>query len=353
MIDFRYHVISIVAVFLALATGLVLGASLLNTQLIKTQNDQNESLIDDKNALRAEVDALVDQRESLEQFVGSLGPLAVRDLLVGQRVVVVTLPGAPEGDGGQAMIDGITDDILDAGAVAVVGTVAITDAWTDAGEVDVLDGLVAQLTQEGVDLPDGTAYDRAAVLLASALVGPQRVDQDEEEEEPTGTTTTTTTTPPTTDPEVTEDPEDGLSDNEISTILEGLLAGGFVSYDDAPGAVADLAVVIAPPAPEVTDERTETVNGAWIRLATALDDIGTASVVCGSAAAAAPGGMVEALRGDGAASGVVSTVDSAEDVPGQVATVVALAAEMNGQTGHYGQVGDVDGPIAVLTAEAG
>ena len=45
MIDFRYHVISIVAVFLALATGLVLGASLLNTQLIETQNSQNESLI--------------------------------------------------------------------------------------------------------------------------------------------------------------------------------------------------------------------------------------------------------------------------------------------------------------------
>ena len=351
MIDFRYHVISIVAVFLALATGLVLGASLLNTQLIKTQNDQNESLIDDKNALRAEVDALEDQRESLEQFVGSLGPLAVRDLLVGQRVVLVTLPGAAEGEG-QAMIDGITNDILDAGAVAVVGTVAITDAWTDPGEVDVLDGLVAQLTQEEIELPDGTAYDRAAVLLASALVGPPRESEGEGEEE-TETTTTTTTTPPTTDPEVTEDPQGGLSNNEIRTILEGLLAGGFVSYDGAPADVADLAVVIAPPAPEATDERTETVNGAWIRLATALDDIGTASVVSGSALAAEAGGMVEQLRGDGAASGVVSTVDSAEDVPGQVATVVALAAEMNGQTGHYGQVGDVDGPIAVLTAEAG
>ena len=99
MIDFRYHVISIVAVFLALATGLVLGASLLNTQLIETQNAQNESLIDDKNALRDEVDALEEQQDSLEQFISAVGPLAVRDLLVGQRVVLVTLPGAAEGAG--------------------------------------------------------------------------------------------------------------------------------------------------------------------------------------------------------------------------------------------------------------
>ena len=50
----------------------------------------------------------------------------------------------------------------------------------------------------------------------------------------------------------------------------------------------------------------------------------------------------------------MSTVDSAEERPGQIATVVALAAELNGQTGHYGLVGDVDGPIAVLAGtEAG
>jgi hypothetical protein len=349
VIDFRYHVISIVAVFLALATGLVLGASLLNTQLIETQNAQNESLIDDKNALRGEVDALEQEQDSLVQFIGAAGQLAVRDLLVDQRVVIVTLPGAAEGTG-QEMLDGIGQDLLDAGAIEVVGTVAITEQWTDAGEVDVLDGLVAQLTQEGVELPEGTAYDRAAVLLAHALVGPR--DRPGGDSDPT--TTTTTTSPTTTPPTEPSEPTEGLSQDEVATILEGLSAGGFVSYDTAPFAAADLAVVVAPPAPDAIDERTETVNAAWVRLAMALDEIGTASVVAGTASAAESGGMITALRADEQTSAEVSTVDSADARPGQIATVVALAAELNGQTGHYGQVGDVDGPIAVILGpEAG
>jgi hypothetical protein len=341
VIDFRYHVISIVAVFLALATGLVLGASLLNTQLIESQNAQNESLIDDKNALREEVDGLVQEVSSLEEFIDASGDLIVRDLLVGQRVVIVTLPGAADGTG-QDLLDGVTQDILDAGAIEIVGTVEITEAWTDPGQVDVLDGLVAQLTQEEIELPEGTAYDRAAVLLASALVGEGRRGS-----EPTPPTTPTT--PPTTTPPDETGGQGGLSREEIATILEGLSAGGFISYDAAPTGLADLAVVVAPPAPDEVDDRTDTVNAAWIRIATALDDIGTAAVVSGTAAAAEAAGMIEALRGDDTASTEVSTVDSAEESPGQIATVVALAAELTGLTGHYGQVGDVDGPIAVLT----
>lgn len=343
MIDFRYHVISIVAVFLALATGLVLGASLLNTQIIETQNSQNESLIDDKNALREELSALEDQRDSLDQFISAAGPLAVRDLLAERRVVIVTLPTAEEGDG-QDLLDGVTADLLDAGVAEVVGTVAITDLWTDEGEVDVLDGLVAQLTRANIELPEG-AYDRAAVLLASALVGPQPVQEPPPDPSPTTTDPDESESP---DPDPTTEPPDGLSENDISTILEGLSAGGFITFDGSPTEVADLAVIVAPSAPETTDDRTEIVNGAWIRLATALDEIGMASVLTGPAAAAETGGVITALRADDAASGVVSTVDSAESRPGQVATVVALAAELSGQTGHYGQVGDVDGPIPVF-----
>jgi len=344
VIDFRYHVISIVAVFLALATGLVLGASLLNTQIIETQNSQNESLVDDKNALREELSALEDQRDSLDQFISAAGPLAVRDLLAEQRVVIVTLPSAGEGDG-QDLLDGVTADLLDAGVAEVVGTVAITDLWTDEGEVDVLDGLVAQLTRANIELPEGRAYDRAAVLLASALVGPQPEQEPPPDPSPTTTDPDESESP---DPDPTTEPPDGLSENDISTILEGLSAGGFITFDGSPTAVADLAVIVAPPAPETTDDRTEIVNGAWIRLATALDEIGLASVLTGPAAAAETGGVITALRADDAASDLVSTVDSAESGPGQVATVVALAAELNGRTGHYGQVGDVDGPIPVF-----
>ena len=98
MIDFRYHVISIVAVFLALATGLVLGASLLNTQLIETQNDQNESLIARQGGAAGRGRrARGRSRSRSSSSSARSAPLAVRDLLVGQRVVLVTLPGAARG----------------------------------------------------------------------------------------------------------------------------------------------------------------------------------------------------------------------------------------------------------------
>ena len=249
------------------------------------------------------------------------------------------------------MIDGVTDDLLAAGAIEVVGTVAITEPWTDPGEIDVLDGLVAQLTQEDIELPDGTAYDRAAVLLASALVGPQRESEGEGEEAPRPR-------PPRRPRRrrptpSTEDPQDGLTDNEINTILEGLRPAGSSSYDGAPTAVADLAVVVAPPAPggrgRPHRDRERGLDPAGHRARRHRDRRAW------SAARRVRRGRRHDRRAARRRRRVRGGVDRRlrRGRPGQIATVVALAAELNGQTGHYGQVGDVDGPIAVLTAEAG
>lgn len=345
MIDFRYHIVSIVAVFLALATGLVLGASLLNTQTIETLDSEVDKLNQDKDDLRAELDDLTGQRDSLESFASALSPLALRDRLVGERVVIVTLPGATD-DEGQDVIDGVVADIQESAGGEVVGTVAVTDAWVDPDEVDVLDGLAAQLTRDGIELPVGTAYDRAATVLASALVGAERSDPSDPTD-PGATTPVTppVTEPPVTEPPVTEEPGNGISDNAASTILEGLAAGGFIAYDERPGR-ATMAVVIAAPA-AAEDDRTDTVNGAWTVLAVALDQIGGAAVVTGPASAAADSGLLASMRGDDLAA-EVSTVDSAERPAGQVATVLALVAELVGQSGAYGLVGDVDGPIPAL-----
>lgn len=347
MIDFRYHIVSIVAVFLALATGLVLGASLLNTQTIETLDSEVDKLNQDKDDLRAELDTLTGQRDSLEAFAGALSPLALRDRLVGERVVVVTLPGATDGEG-QDLVDGVLADIQDNAGGEVVATIAITEAWVDAEQVDVLDGLAAQLTRDGIELPQGTAYDRAAVLLANALVGAERTGPADPLDPTVSPTTTPATTPPaTTTPGTTApvEPGDGVGDNAAATILEGLAAGGFVTYDERP-ARATVAVVVAPAA-AAEDDRSETVNGAWTSLAVALDQVGGAAVVAGPPSAADGAGLLAAMRGDERAD-AVSTVDSAERPPGQVATVLALVAEIAGQSGAYGLVGDVDGPLPVL-----
>ena len=52
MIDFRYHIVSIVAIFLALAVGLVLGTTQLDPILTKNLKDSVHQLTADKQSLR-------------------------------------------------------------------------------------------------------------------------------------------------------------------------------------------------------------------------------------------------------------------------------------------------------------
>ena len=51
MIDFRYHLVSIISVFLALAVGIVLGAGPLQANLGDQLSDQVAALRTEKQAL--------------------------------------------------------------------------------------------------------------------------------------------------------------------------------------------------------------------------------------------------------------------------------------------------------------
>ena len=62
MIDFRYHLVSIVAIFLALSLGLLLGSTQLGPYvqrglngLSKTQHNEIESLLGDKSQLKSQI----------------------------------------------------------------------------------------------------------------------------------------------------------------------------------------------------------------------------------------------------------------------------------------------------------
>ncbi len=336
MIDFRYHVVSIVAVFLALATGLVLGASLLNAPLIEQVTSANDGLIDDKEELRDELVEIQSRVDALQASLGALAPFALRDQLPGQSVVIVELPGVDTD-----ITTGLSDAVRQAGG-QVDGVVTLTEQWTEQSDIDVLDGLVVRLTQDGIDFPDGgDAYDRAATLLAHALVadepgnagaqGPGQQDPQPEETEPA-------------DPRAA----DPIDADAVTTILQGLSEGGFVELTASPADRADLAIIVGPAAPEEADDRLATVNEAWVSLTTALDDVGRAAVLVGPASAAADGGVVQALRGDDAAAAIVSTVDSIDEGAGLVAAVLALSAQLSGQNGHYGQVDAEGGPVPAV-----
>ncbi len=92
MIDFRYHVVSLVSVFLALAVGVVLGAGPLRGQIANSLNASVEQLRDEKNQLRSDLTGAENAIANRDTFTDEVLPDLVAGRLAGRTVALVALP---------------------------------------------------------------------------------------------------------------------------------------------------------------------------------------------------------------------------------------------------------------------
>lgn len=93
MISFRYHIVTIVAVFLALAIGLLAGSAFVEPGLVERLRAQTDDLrvqVDDLRGQLAESRAEV---SALEAFAQAAASNLTRNRLLGTSVVIVTLEG--------------------------------------------------------------------------------------------------------------------------------------------------------------------------------------------------------------------------------------------------------------------
>jgi hypothetical protein len=95
MISLRYHVVSLAAAFLALAVGVVLGASGVSDRLLSAVVTKSEDLGGQVQALTVQRDELAAAQRGAEEFAARVGPAAVRGLLQGRSVSLVDLGGDP------------------------------------------------------------------------------------------------------------------------------------------------------------------------------------------------------------------------------------------------------------------
>src|SRR5690348_8189121 len=96
VIDFRYHIVSIIAVFLALALGLVVGASALRGPLVDQLKDRSGQLEKDNQRLRDQT-RLTDQMNAYDgQVVDGLTSQVVEGRLKGESVIFIEAPGADD-----------------------------------------------------------------------------------------------------------------------------------------------------------------------------------------------------------------------------------------------------------------
>ncbi len=97
IIDVRYHVASLVAVFLALALGILMGMSLLNGQsvlekqqeLVESLRSDFEKLKDDNDALQAHLSQLDSKNISDEKFMRTLLPGIIKEKLVDKNYLII------------------------------------------------------------------------------------------------------------------------------------------------------------------------------------------------------------------------------------------------------------------------
>jgi len=316
VIDFRYHLVSLIAVFLAVALGIVIGTTQLNGPLTDNLQAQVTDLQSDKRALEDRTQVLQDQLDDVGGFEEAVGPTLVADSLAGRSVVLVVVDSE---DVTTEVVEGMTALLASAGAT-VTGTLRLTD---DYGTAAVEDSLRSYVTGPGrpVDttLPEtDDTGEIVASLLAQVLMVPG-------EGSPTaGQVPASTST---------------------SSLLAGLTELDVLSQDTASVSPADHAVLLS--AGPVDEDEDSDRLAALIQLAAALDAGGSGAVVAGDPDGTGEGGLVLAVRADEAVSAAVSTVDNVTVAAGQISTVLALAAEGRGVTGAYG-VGEDTQPVPPL-----
>ncbi|MFI6485451.1 copper transporter [Nonomuraea sp. NPDC050663] len=294
MIDFRYHLVSIVAIFLALATGIVLGTTLLQEPALESAKQVTDTLTAEKQELRTQLDALNRREKGNDAFVTSMTPQLVSGDLTGQRLLLVDMPGAT------ASLRELQEQVLLQAGASIVGRISLSERFLDSND-NLLNESATTLQPTGVAFPpDATPYDKAGIVLGNALM-------------------------------TKEDATETLG----GLALTAFESGGLISVDDEITARATLAVVFAPETP-FQGETAETQAAGVVALTDGLDAYGRGALIASTVTSTATGGVLGALRDDGDASKRVSSIDTLNMPAGRVVVVYALQEQVAGGAGQYG-----------------
>jgi hypothetical protein len=303
-------VISIAAVFLALALGVVLGSTAISDRLLSGLSSNRDDLGRQVSDLQAERNALNAQLANADVFGAAVGPRIVSGALRGRSVVFVTTADAAPADR-----DALTGLLSSAGAT-VTGELQLTDAFTDPARSDQLSELSTRLLPAGLRLP--TASD--AGTLAGGLLGSLLLIN----------------------------PNNGKAQAtpaETTAVLAGLGDGGFVR--SGPRVLpAQLVVVLTGGASRGNGSGDRA--GILARFSTQLDHAGGGAVLAGRSGSADGNGAIGVVRADTAAASVLSTVDDVNTAAGRVVSVLALAEQAQGRAGRYGTGGNAQAMVPAI-----
>lgn len=309
MISFRYHVFTVVAIFLSVALGIAVGNAYVQPALVDQLKEQTLRLQRDLDEARADLAGERARLDRLEQATDVV-PLLVDGNLLGQRVVVVTHVGVDEASLVQVR------RALDAAGADLVTGLALTEQMAAREPQDRAE--LANLLGMSVGDDPAPLIERAVAALADRLAtGPPRRGA-----QPSG-----------------------------DDVLNGLLRGGFLALPDGSPALseADLdefggngEVVVVVAGGE--EEPLPTTEEFLIPFVAELRTRGAAVAAVESAGTTYP--FVPVLRGDAEVAGQIVTVDDVDLSIGAAALVLGLERLLAiGQGGDFGFKGSDVTPI--------
>lgn len=293
MIDFRYHLVSIIAVFLALAVGLVVGSTALSGKAEEALSAAQRAALRNNSALRKDKDELQQEVAADQALASESAARLDAGLLTGERVVLVAAPGADS-----SVVSGLDKAVRQAGAT-VTGEVSLASAFvaTSAQNEATLSQLAKSLAgNAGLNLTAEPAtavsgQQEAAQVLAASLVSSSA----------------------------------SLTSSASEEVLAGLSQNGYISVvSGAPAdAPAGLAILVAP-----GGSSPQSTNQVLMAVAQELKTAGSATVMAGPVSSI---GSSSAISAENSAGPAVSTVDSADLETGQITVVWALRDLLEGK----------------------
>jgi Copper transport outer membrane protein, MctB len=304
VISFRYHLVTIVALFLALALGVLAGTTVIRSGLVKQLRQNNDRIESQLNDTQQQVDAL-------SGFQDGALPWLTAERLTGEKVVVISSDGADPAGPRNAR------EVLIASGADKVVSLTITSLIN--APTPQTRNTLADLLGESRDTPAATLTSDAATRLAQRLAaGPS--------------------------PQPT--PTGAASANDLLVVLlkEGFIRSQDVTPNDASavGGPAELVVVSA----GGQGEPTVPIDTVMQRLVDQLVAQGeTVAAVQTSGTELHP--FVTAIRQDAdLPNDHLMTVDDVESPEGKAALVLGLSRMLDGGSG--GDYGIGDGAQRVL-----
>jgi hypothetical protein len=302
MINFRFHLVSLIAVFLALGLGILVGSTVVDQVIVDRLDTEIKGAQRDTKVVDAQNNQLKNELAQTNDFLKQSAGFLVEDRLQDVPVAIVADKGV---DAGSARA--LLTMLRSAGAI-VPGILWLEDAWK-------LDANKDLTTLQAATATTGTnAATRAGALEALA----HRLAQ-----------------PP---------PPTRAGKKKAPDLIDTLRSAGFLDFSDGnssalstfPNRAARVLAVtgtdsdlLASGTPTVLVQSLVTAHVPTV-VAEVYDDQDQAPPV------PVRGSSLGAIRSDGTLAKTVSTLDDGETLAGQTTAVLALEQIAGGIVGQYG-----------------